>query len=285
MKRKHIRILCAVLLGLLLFPMLVGCSRIVRGETITVYPCYFNRDVEGVDAKCIGDTLTQAGYTYEGGTTSDDYTSYAYRAPDCTDENKRFIFIFEYASAEAATQAYINDGSFDFILASNMFIDSANYTTYLRISNCVITAMGNVHVELMSLLELGTVTPLEATERPSSEIFRDCKSVNIENIKAAMEADGYQFYAAGFLQPGDEEDGYTQAYIIVSPEQDRMYAFTGQGEKPRGSAGAYYDVVYFHRAQDELFNGIVGVHVVGFQDGNNILCYGDSFEEIKGYFE
>ncbi len=282
---QYLKIACLVLLGLMLFPMLAGCSRILHGEKITIYPCYFNRDVEGMDAKVIGDVLTQAGYTYKGATPADDYTAYAYRAPDFSDEHKRVIFIFEYTSAEAAKQAYIKDGSLDFILASDLFIDRENYVTRLRISNCVITAMENAHVELLSLLDLGTVQPLEATERPSSEMYRDCKTVNIGKIKATMEEDGYQFYAAGFLQPNDEEDGYTQAYLIVSPEQDRMYAFTGQGEKPKGNPSAYYDVVYFHRLQDELFNGVVGVHVVGFQDGSNIICYGDSFEEIKGYFE
>ena len=283
-QRLNMRIICSVLLCLLLFPMLSGCSRILHGEKITIYPCYFNRDVEGMDAKVMGDILTQAGYTYRGSTPSDDYTAYVYRAPDFSDENNRFIFVFEYTSAEAAKQAYIQDGSLDFIIASDLFIDRENYVTRLRISNCVITAMGNAHVELLSLLDLGTVQPLEATERPSSEMYRDCETVNIEKIKVAMEEDGYQFYAAGFLQPNDEEDGYTQAYLIVSPEQDRMYAFTGQGEKPKGTPSAYSDVVFFHRLQDELFNGIVGVHVVGFEDGSNIICYGESFEEIKAYF-
>ena len=287
MKNHHnyLKIICAWLLCMMLLSALVGCAQQKKGEEITVYPCYFNQDVEGMDAKVIGDVLTQAGYTYKGATPADDYTAYAYRAPDFSDENKRVIFIFEYTSAEAAKQAYIKDGSLDFILASDLFIDRENYVTRLRISNCVITAMENAHVELLSLLDLGTVQPLEATERPSSEMYRDCKTVNIGKIKATMEEDGYQFYAAGFLQPNDEEDGYTQAYLIVSPEQDRMYAFTGQGEKPKGNPSAYYDVVYFHRLQDELFNGVVGVHVIGFQDGSNIICYGDSFEEIKGYFE
>ncbi|MBQ2807386.1 MAG: hypothetical protein IJF08_10065, partial [Clostridia bacterium] len=122
-QRLNMRIICSVLLCLLLFPMLSGCSRILHGEKITIYPCYFNRDVEGMDAKVMGDILTQAGYTYRGTTPSDDYTAYAYRALDFPDENKRAIFVFEYTSAEAAKQAYIQDGSLDFIIASDLFID------------------------------------------------------------------------------------------------------------------------------------------------------------------
>ena len=52
-KRNLIKIICAAMLCALLAGALVGCS-LKKQETVTVYPCYFNDDVAGMDAATIG---------------------------------------------------------------------------------------------------------------------------------------------------------------------------------------------------------------------------------------
>lgn len=285
MKTRHcsLAIVFALLFSLILFTV-CGCNQ-NDPEAITIYPSYYNRDVEGIDAQFICSALEQAGWHLAGSIDADDYISYSYLSKKHTNEQKYMIIICEYSSAVEAEQAYITDGNFDYILSSNFFLEKAWFTSHLRISNCVITTLGNAQVELLDLLSLSTVEPLEATAKNTREMCRDCKSVDIEAIRADMEADGYQFYAAGFTSRNDEDDGYTQAYIIISPEQDRMYAYTGCGEKPvMGIPSAYKAMTDYLAWNNSLTAGIVGVHVVGFKDGSNVLCYGDSFEEIRAYF-
>lgn len=283
-QRLNMRIICSVLLGLLLFPMLAGCSRIVRGETITVYPCYFNRDVEGVDGQVIRGILDDHAdwelYTPEhpenSGPLYENSEIYVYWTGEAEASQRKGIIIHEFESAEQAEAVFL-DNLTSYALAGEFTLEHSTYQMELRISNCVIMTVRNAHLNLLDMLELGEVRALQAYENTTHQSMRKPGSVEIDAVRTKMESDGYQFYAS-VLYAEDEE--YSNTYVIVSPSQDRAYVFT-QGQKPEGNISTVYVFAKLFCETQEI---MVGMHVVDFKDGSSIICYGDSFEEIRAYF-
>ena len=281
-----LKILCAVILGVLIAAALVGCKQ----ETATIYPCYFNADVADVDATAIRAAIEEAGWELQSSEPNDSYgntATHIYRL--ITGDQKKVIAIHEFENAEQAEQAYVQD-VIGTIFPATIFPDEYSmYSLYIRISNCLIMTVNNGHVELLELLGLGTVEPLEVPTENTQKLHRKIKSVDIEAAKTAMEADGYTFYPMEFID--SEEVGPT--YVIVSPEQDRAYVYTLSAHKPMlGMSYTYYIYSIIERVAldyksegskkgDDLY---VGMHFVGFKDGSCILCYEDSFAEIEKYF-
>ena len=281
MKRQPMRkILCAVILGVLIAAALVGCKQ----ETVTIYPCYFNADVADVDATAIRAAIEEAGWELQSSEPDDHYGNTATHIYWLiTGDQKQGIVIYEFENAEQAEQAYVQD-VIGTIFPATIFPDEHSmYSLYIRISNCLIMTINNGHVELLELLGLGTVEPLEVPTENTQKVHRKIKSVDIEAVKTAMEADGYTFYPMEFID--SEEVGPT--YLIVSPEQDRAYVYTPSTHKPiLGMSYTYYIYSILERVAldykgEDLY---VGMHFVGFKDGNCILCYEDSFAEIEHYF-
>ena len=48
MKHRFTKIVCTLLLCLIPLSALTGCARLT-GETVAIYPCYFNRDAENAN--------------------------------------------------------------------------------------------------------------------------------------------------------------------------------------------------------------------------------------------
>ena len=275
-----LKILCAVILGVLIAAALVGCKQ----ETATIYPCYFNADVADVDATAIRAAIEEAGWELQSSEPNDSYGNTATHIYWLiTGDQKQVIAIYEFENAEQAEQAYVQD-VIGTIFPATIFPDEYSmYSLYIRISNCLILTINNSHVDLLELLGLGTVEPLEVPTENTQKVHRKIKSVDIEAARTAMESDGYTFYPMEFI--GSEEFGPT--YLIVSPEQDRAYVYTPSTHKPiLGMSYTYYIYSILERVAldykgEDLY---VGMHFVGFKDGNCILCYEDSFAEIEHYF-
>lgn len=285
--KKHnlIKIICAAMLCALLAGALVGCS-LKKQETVTIYPCYFNDDVAGMDAATIGAALEQAGWSLQESEQDGAYdngTTYTYQLVE--GESKKGIIIYEFATAEEAQAAYKEDGMNDYFPSGIFPADHSLYVNHLRISNCYIRTLKNSHVELMEILGLGTPQALEVPTENTQELKRKIKSVDIEAIKTEMEADGYTFYQMEFLAQEDSED-FVPTYLIISPAQDRAYLYT-QALKPRfGISYTYFIYQILERTAldyegEDIF---VGMNFVGFMDGGCVLCYGDTFAEIEKYF-
>ena len=268
------KIICSLLLGLICVTAFAGCNQ-KQPEVITIYPSYFNRDIDGVNCTNIRTALEQEGWVLENTSqsTTDGSTVYAYKLLE--NGETKVISINEYTSAVEAERSYTKEWTDGAIIGGWFSYDHLYHTMRLRISDCTITALGNAHMDLINILGLGAVEPMEAYMENTFEMFKDSKSVDIEAVKSTMEADGYQFYTTSFIIDSDE---FISTYIIVSPNQDRIYAYT-LGNKPVGSTPSAYDWVKTGTTQYD-----VGIHVVGFKDGSNVLCYGDSFEEIRDYF-
>lgn len=279
-------LLCALFLCIALLSAFVGCDK----ETVTIYPCYFDRDVQGLDGADIRAALEQAGWSLQESKQDsiyDNSTTYIYQLAE--GESKKVILIYEFATAEEAEQAYVQD-VIGTIFPATIFPDEYSmYSLYIRISNCLIMTVNNGHVDLLELLGLGTVEPLEVPTENTQKLHRKIKSVDIEAVKTAMEADGYTFYPMEFID--SEEVGPT--YVIVSPVQDRAYVYTPSTHKPiLGMSYTYYIYSIIERvALDYKSEGskkgedlYVGMHFVGFKDGSCVLCYGDTFAEIEKYF-
>ncbi len=282
---KKIRIpalLCALFLCIALLSAFVGCDK----ETVTIYPCYFDRDVEGLDGTHIRAALEQAGWSLEESEQDgayDNSTTYIYQLAE--GESKKVILIYEFATAEEAQAAYKEDGMNDYFPSGIFPADHSLYVNHLRISNCYIRTLKNSHVELMEILELDAPQALEIPTENTQELKRKIKSVDIEAIKTEMETDGYTFYQIDFLAQEDSED-FIPTYLIISPAQDRAYLYT-QALKPRfGMSYTYFIYQILERTaldyEGEDIN--VGMHFVGFMDGGCIACYKGTFGEIEQYF-
>lgn len=284
-QRHYIRIICALMLCLTLVSAFVGCGQTKKGEEITVYPCYFNRDVEGVDGQSIRELLDREGWVLvepenpeSSGPLYENSKIYSYHTGEESASQRKVIVIHEFESAEQAEAVYVENLA-SYVFAGKFTLDHSMFEMELRISNCVIMTLRNAHVDLLSMLDLGEVRPLQAYQNTTRQSVRKPKSVDIDAVRAQMEADGYQFYSSVMYDEGEEE--YSNTYVIVSPTQDRAYAFT-QGKKLRwGLSNTYLSVKLFN----EVETYFVGMHVVDFKDGSSIICYGDSFEEISEYFE
>lgn len=287
MKKQHryIRTICALLLCLIPVSAFVGCGQTKKGEEITVYPCYFNRDVEGVDGQSIRELLDREGWVLtepENPESSEPLYEnskiYSYHTGEESASQRKVIIILEFESAEQAEAVYVENLA-SYVFAGKFTLDHSMFEMELRISNCVIMTLRNAHVDLLAMLDLGEVRPLQAYQNTTRQSVRKPKSVDIDAVRAKMKADGYQFYSSVIYKEGEEE--YSNTYVIVSPTQDRAYAFT-QGKKLRwGLSNTYLGV----KLLNEVDTVLVGMHVVDFKDGSSIICYGDSFEEISEYFE
>ncbi|MBQ2806021.1 MAG: hypothetical protein IJF08_03120, partial [Clostridia bacterium] len=274
--------LCLLLLCVFLAMLLCSCNQ-KNEETVTMYPCYFNQNVEGVDGATIRATLEQAGWVLNE-TKQDDKDGSTYYLYTETDKipTRGVIAITEFPDAQKAEQEFLKEWTTVSVMAGVFTLESEFHTMRLRISNCTIMTLGNAHADLLEMLDIKAVEGLEIPLENTYEIRKDIKSVDIEAVKVTMEADGYQFYATDYVLD-DETDEFSNTYIIISPEQDRIYAYT-LGDAPKwGVPGAYrfYQAVERHMNSADLY---VGIHFVGFKDGSCILCYGDSFEEIHDYF-
>lgn len=284
-QRHYIRIICALMLCLTLVSAFAGCEQMKNGEEITVYPCYFNRDVEGVDGQSIRELLDREGWVLvepenpeSSGPLYENSKIYSYHTGEESASQRKVIIIHEFENAEQAEAVY-EENLASYVFAGKFTLDHSMFEMELRISNCVIMTLRNAHVDLLSMLDLGEVRPLQAYQNTTRQSVRKPKSVDIDAVRAKMEADGYQFYSS-VMFGGDVEKDYSNTYVIVSPTQDRAYAFT-QGKKLRwGLSNTYLSVKLFN----EVETFFVGMHVVDFKDGSSIICYGDSFEEISRYF-
>lgn len=275
------KITVVLLLTLLLMVGLCSCHQ-KNSDTATIYPCYFNQEVEGVDATIICAVLEQAGWILAGTHQDEKDGSTYYQYIDREEAHTKALVLTEFPDAEQAKQEYSKEWTSGSVMAGVFRHDSKFDTMRLRISNCTIITVGNAHADLLEMLDIKAVEGLEIPSENTYEIRKDIKSVDIEAVKATMEADGYQFYATNYFAD-DETDEFSNTYIIISPEQNRIYAYT-LGEAPKwGVPGAYnvYQAVERHMNSADLY---VGIHFVGFKDGSCILCYGDSFEEIRDYF-
>ena len=283
---KKIRIpalLCALFLCIALLSAFVGCDK----ETVTIYPCYFDRDVKGLDGTHIRAALEQAGWSLQESKQDsiyDNSTTYIYQLAE--GESKKVILIYEFATAEEAQAAYKEDGMNDYFPSGIFPADHSLYVNHLRISNCYISTLQNSHVELMEVLELGTPQALEVPTENTQELKRKIKSVDIEAIKTEMEADGYTFYQINFLAQEDSED-FVPTYLIISPAQDRAYLYTQALEPKFGMSYTYFIYQILERTALDFEDGEdinVGMHFVGFMDGGCIACYKGTFGEIEQYF-
>lgn len=276
-------LLCALFLCIALLSAFVGCGK----ETVTVYPCYFDRNVQGMDGADIRAALEQAGWSLEESKQNgayDNSTTYIYQLAE--GESKKVILIYEFATAEEAQAAYKEDGMSDYFPSGVFPADHSLYISYLRISNCYISTLKNSHVELMEILGLGTPQALEIPTENTQELKRKIKSVDIEAIKTEMEADGYTFYQIDFLAQ-EEGDEFVPTYLIISPAQDRAYVYTQALEPQFGMSYTYFVYQILERAAFDYDDGedmYVGMHFVGFMDGGCIACYKGTFGEIEQYF-
>lgn len=277
------KITCILCLFLLL-AALAGC-RSAEQETTDIFPCYFNRDVEGMDAQAICAALESAGWEKDTRQAHANVsnTTTAYTLP--AGEVRKVIVIEEFPSCGEAEQSFAEQWS---VIAGGDFAqDNEYHMTLLRISDCTVTTLRDAHVDLMETLRLGTVEALEVPLENTYEMCKDTDSVDIEAVKAAMEADGYQFYASEFFAGDDQDGSFSSTYIFFSPKQDRIYAYT-LGKEPTkwGLPYAYWTYQTVERMVEQA--GVrdlnVGIHFVGFKDGSCVLCYGDSFEQIRAYF-
>lgn len=284
-KRNLIKIICAAMLCALLVGALVGCS-LKKQETVTVYPCYFNDDVAGMDAATIGAALEHAGYrlmSTEQKNLDGNYTLYVYRMKDA--EQTKLVSISEYATAEEAKQVYESEHMETVIEGGFFEINHTWSRTDLRISNCVIMVTSTVPVNAFELFGIGTARALEVPVDNSYEMYRKVESVNMASVKTAMEADGYTFYKGEFCV-GEEDHGFSRTLIFVSPDRDRIYAYTFTQEPKWGIPYAYkiHNNMEILLKKTDQPDHTLGIHFVGFEDGGCVLCYGDSFAEIEKYF-
>lgn len=284
-QRKHLGTICTVLLCVILISALCSCGRSNKGQEITVYPCYFNQDVAGVDGQNIRELLDREGWVLvepenpeSSGPLYENSKIYSYHTGEESANQRKVIIIHEFENAEQAEAIYAENLA-SYVFAGKFTLDHSMFEMELRISNCVIMTLRNAHVDLFAILDLGEVRPLQVSQNTTRQSVRKPKSVDIDAVRAKMEADGYQFYSSVMYDEDEEE--YSNTYVIVSPTQDRAYAFT-QGKKLRwGLSNTYLSVKLFN----EVGTYFVGMHVVDFKDGSSIICYGDSFEEISEYFE
>ena len=276
-------LICALMLCLATLSAFTGCGK----ETVTIYPCYFDRNVQGMDGADIRTALEQAGWSLQESKQDsiyDNSTTYIYQLAE--GESKKTILIYEFATAKEAQAAYKEVGMLDYFPSGIFPADHSLYVNHLRISNCYIMTLKSSHVELMEILELGTLQALEVPTENTQELKRKIKSVDIEAIKTEMETDGYTFYQMDFLAQEDSED-FVPTYLIISPAQDRAYLYT-QALKPRfGMSYTYYIYQIIERTALDYEDGEdinVGMHFVGFMDGGCIACYKGTFGEIEQYF-
>ena len=284
-KCNLIKIICVAMLCALLAGALVGCS-LKKQETVTVYPCYFNDDVAGMDAATIGAALEQAGYhlmSTEQKNLDGNYTLYVYRMKDA--EQTKLVSISEYATAEEAKQVYESEHMETVIEGGSFAINHTWNRTDLRISNCVIMITSTVPVNAFELFGIGTARALEVPMDNSYEMYRKVESVDIASVKAAMEADGYKFYKGKFFV-SEEEFGFSRTLIFVSPDRDRIYAYTFTQEPKWGIPYAYkiHNNTEILLEKADVTDYTLGIHFVGFEDGGCVLCYGNTFAEIEKYF-
>ena len=276
-------LICALMLCLTALSVFTGCGK----ETVTIYPCYFDRNVQGMDGADIRAALEQAGWSlHESKQDSiyDNGTTYIYQLVE--GESKKGIIIYEFATAEEAQAAYKEDGVNDYFPSGIFPADHSLYVNYLRISNCYIMTLKSSHVELMEILELGTPQALEVPTENTQELKRKIKSVDIEEIKTEMETDGYTFYPMDFLAQEDSED-FVPTYLIISPAQDRAYLYTQALEPKFGMSYTYFVYQILEKAAFDNDDGediYVGMHFVGFMDGGCVVCYRGTFGEIEQYF-
>ncbi len=268
------KIICALLCYMMCVFAFVGCNQ-KHPEVITIYPSYFNQDIDGVNCTNIRTALEQEGWILENTSQSitDGSTVYTYKLIE--NSETKVISINEYTSVAEAERSYTKEWTEGAIVGGWFSHDHLYHTMRLRISNCTITTLGNAHVDLINILGFESVVPMEAYVEPTFEMCKGSKSVDIDAVRSTMETDGYQFYTTDFIIDSDE---FISTYIIVSPNQDRIYAYT-LGNKPAWGTPSAYDWVKTSTSEYD-----VGIHVVGFKDGSNVLCYGDSFEEIRDYF-
>ena len=286
--KKHnlIKIICAAMLCALLAGALVGCS-LKKQETVTVYPCYFNDNVAGMDAATIGAALEQAGYQLmntEQKKLDGNYTLYVYRMKDA--EQTKLVSISEYATAEEAKQVYESEHMETVIEGGSFAINHQMWNrTDLRISNCVIMVISTVPVNAFELFGIGTARALEVPVDNSYEMYRKVESVDMASVKTAMEADGYTFYKGEFFV-SEEDLGFSRTLIFVSPDRDRIYAYTFTQEPKWGIPYAYkiHNNMEILLKKTDQPDYTLGIHFVGFKDGGCVLCYGDTFAEIEKYF-
>ena len=288
MKKCHnnLRILCALLLCMILVPAFVSCGQLIRGEEITVYPCYYNQDVDGVDGQCICRVLDREGWVREEPENPEsskpmyeNSTAYLYHTGEENPNDRKGIVIYEFESAEQAEAVYV-DNLASCVFAGSLPLDHVMFQTELRISNCLIMTIRNAHVDLLAMLDLGEMRPLQVYENTTHQSMRKPGSVDINALRTKMEADGYRLYSST-MYGEDQEEEYSNTYVMISPTQDRAYAFTQGKELKWGLSNTYFAT----KLLNETDTILVGIHVVDFKDGSSIICYGDSFEEIREYFE
>ena len=288
MKHRHIcKILCTVLLGILLAAALAGCD-LGKQETVTVYPCYFNRDVAGMDATAIRATLEQAGWPLIS-TTQDSIFDNALQARiyKITDgDQKQMIVVYEFETAEQAQTAYEQEYMHATLMGGYFTVNHTTWENNLRISNCIVWTISTMPLNVYEILGIEEGRALEIPMDNSYEMCREADGVDINAVKAKMEQDGYTFYKSEFFVT-EEEEGFSRTLVFTSPDQDRIYAYTFT-EKPKLGKPYAYKV---YSQVDDLMESIsgdvdpsLGIHFVGFKDGSCILCYGDSFAEIEHYF-
>ena len=286
MKKHNLcKIICAVMLSLLIAGALVGCN-FKKEETVTVYPCYFNEDVAGMDATTIGATLKEAGWqlmSTEQDGLHDNCTQYVYRMKD--GEQTKLVAISEFATAEEAKQVYESEYMETVIEGGSFTINHTWNRTDLRISNCVIMVTSTVPLNAFELFGIGTGRAVEVPMDNSYEMYRKVESVDMASVKTAMEADGYTFYKGEFFV-GEEDHGFSRTLIFVSPDRDRIYAYTFTQEPKWGIPYAYkiHNNTEILLEKADVTDYTLGIHFVGFEDGGCVLCYGGTFAEIEKYF-
>jgi hypothetical protein len=200
-------------------------------------------------------------------------------------EQTKVVSISEYATAEEAKQVYESEYMEAVIEGGSFAINHTWYRTDLRISNCVIMVTSTVPVNAFELFGIGTARALEVPMNNSYEMYRKVESVNMASVKAAMEADGYKFYKGEFFV-GEADLEFSRTLIFVSPDRDRIYAYTFTQEPKWGIPYAYkiHNNMEILLEKTEQPDHTLGIHFVGFKDGGCILCYGDTFAEIEKYF-
>ena len=283
-----LKILCAVLLGVLIAAALLGCD-LGNQETVTTYPCYINRDVAGMDTTTICATLEQAGWPLIS-TTQDSIFDNALQARiyKITDgDQMQMIVVYEFETAEQAKTAYEQEYMRAPLMGGYFTVNHTRWENNLRISNCIVWTISTMPLNVYEILGIEEGRALEIPMDNSYEMCREVDRVDINAIKAAMEADGYTFYKSEFVI-SEEEEGFSRTLVFTSPDQDRIYAYTFTEETPKLGKPYAYKV---YSQVDDLMKSIsgdvdpsLGIHFVGFKDGSCILCYGDSFAEIEHYF-
>ena len=288
MKMKSmLKILCTVLLGILLAAALVGCD-LGKQETVTVYPCYFNADVAGMDAATIRAALEQAGWplisTTQNSIFDNALQAHIYKIKD--GEQVKMINVYEFETVEQAKLAYEQEYMHAPLMGGYFTVNHTTWENNLRISNCIVWTISTMPLNVYEILGIEEGRALEIPMDNSYEMCREVDGVDINAVKAKMEQDGYTFYKSEFFVT-EEEEGFSRTLVFTSPDQDRIYAYTFT-QKPK--LGKPYAYKVYHKIDDFMkdMSGDVdpslGIHFVGFEDGSCILCYGDSFAEIAHYF-